>query len=145
MPVITSPGVVKALVTAYLALDRGKAAAAMSIGYSKNYAQNGNCALLFDRPDVMAEIDRQEIELIKETGYTLEQCQYEYDQARRHAIGLKQPSAEVSAITGKARLHGHDKDNDIGRADAPSYTAEELAAGMEHAKAITKPKLRTGA
>lgn len=125
MPTITNPGVIKALVAAYLVLDRDKAAAAIKIGYSKNYAINGDCSKLFDRADVLAEIDKQEVELIAKTGYTQEQCQYEYDQARRHAITLKQPSAEVSAITGKARLHGHDKDNAMHNADNPSQLSQD--------------------
>lgn len=88
----------------------------MKIGYSKNYAQNGNCGLLFERDDVLAEIDRQEVELIKKTGYSKEQAQYEYEQARKLAMKINQPSAAATNILGKARLHGLDHDAGPGAA-----------------------------
>lgn len=109
MPTITNPGMIKALVTAFLLNDRDKGNAGLAVGYSASYVRNGNCAKLWDRSDVKAELKRQEIELIKKTGYTKEEAQHELEEARELAMRLNQPSAAVSASNTKMRLHGYDQ------------------------------------
>ncbi len=49
--------------------------------------------------------------MIKKTGYSPEQAQYEYEQVRRGSMIVKQFPAANQAILGKSRLHGFDKDN----------------------------------
>jgi len=56
----------------------------------------------------------RQAQLAQKTGFTIEQAQLEYEEARQHAIKLKKPAAETSAIVGKCRLYGFDKDNAIG-------------------------------
>ncbi len=59
---------------------------------------------------LMDEIDRRKAELSAETGYTVEQAQKEYEEARELAMRINQPAAAAGAVTGKARLFGMDKD-----------------------------------
>ena len=49
-------------------------------------------------------------ELEQQTGYSIEQAQQEYEQARALAMEIRQPAAAATAVTGKARLFGFDKD-----------------------------------
>lgn len=48
--------------------------------------------------------------LAEKTGFTIEQAQTEYEEARTLGKACNQPAAMVSATTGKARLYGMDKD-----------------------------------
>ena len=48
---------------------------------------------------------------IARTGYTVQQAQDEYEQARQLAMKIDQPAAASTAVTGKARLFGFDKDS----------------------------------
>ncbi len=48
------------------------------------------------------------------TGYSIEQAQKEYEEARALAMRIRQPAAAATAVTGKARLFGFDKDANIG-------------------------------
>ncbi len=109
MPTVTNPGVIGAMVQAFLTNGMDKGQAGLSVGYSQSYVKNGNCAKLWDRPDVKIELKRQQLELIKKTGYTKEQAQYELEEARLLAISINQPSAAVSAINTNMRLHGMDQ------------------------------------
>ncbi|HDZ86525.1 hypothetical protein LCGC14_1207890 [marine sediment metagenome] len=109
MPTITNPGVIRALVTAYLLKDRNKAEACLEVGYSYNYAKNGDSALLFERDDVKAEIKKQEVALLKKTGLTKEDFAYDLEEAKRLGMKINQPSAAVSAINTNMRLHGMDQ------------------------------------
>ncbi len=106
---INNPGVIPALVTAYLVNNRNKALAAIEIGYSQTYAKNGDCALLFERDDVKAELRRQEVELIKITGYSKEQAHQDLMDDRQLARDQKQPSAAISADSQLIRLYGMDQ------------------------------------
>lgn len=109
MPTITNPGVIKALVRAFMLNNRDEGAAMREIGYTNGYSTNGHCAKLFARSDVKAELKRQEIELIKKTGYSKAEAQHELEQARELAMQINQPSAAVSASNTKMRLHGMDQ------------------------------------
>ena len=83
--------------------------ALLSVGYSDNYANNTGLKL-FDNDRVLEAMRRLSAVAVVRTGYSIEQCQAEYEQARIQAIQTRQPAAAVAAITGKARLHGMDKD-----------------------------------
>lgn len=109
MPTITNIGVIPALVNAYLINGRDKSTALTDIGYKQTYARSTKGMKLFDRGDVIAEVRAQELALIAKTGYTKEQAQLELEQARELAGRLNQPSACVSAVTAKMRLHGMDQ------------------------------------
>ena len=86
-----------------------KVEALLTMGYSTTYANHVGLKL-FDNDKVKRAINRIQAVVIAVTGYSVEQSQAEFEQARVLAMALKQPAAAVSAITGKARLHGMDKD-----------------------------------
>ena len=109
MPTITNPGVIKALATAFILNGRDKGAAMQKIGYSVGYSTTGNSTKLFKREDVIAELRRQEIELLKKTGLTKEDFAFDLEEAKRLGMKIKQPSAAVSAINTNMRLHGMDQ------------------------------------
>lgn len=60
--------------------------------------------------NLTVEISRRKAELAAETGYTVAQAQKEYEEARLLAMWIGQPAAASTAVTGKARLFGMDKD-----------------------------------
>lgn len=78
-------------------------------GYSDNCARQTARRLLTINY-VKQGIAKKQAELIKKTGYSIEQAQLEYEQARVLAMTINQPAAASTAITGKARLYGMDKD-----------------------------------
>ncbi len=94
------------------------------------------------KPHLMQEIAQRKAQLAAETGYTVAQCENEYDEVRKLALQLKQPAAAATAITGKARLYGMDKDANIGektviiiapRAPKPVESAVIDTKGAENA------------
>ena len=80
-------------------------------------------------------------ELSAETGYTVHQCQQEYEQARQRAVELKQVAAEISAITGKARLYGMDKDVHVNTDQPDTIDNADLDRIRDMAKAATRLRL----
>lgn len=72
---------------------------------------------LVRKGEIKQAIDEHRAKLAEEVGYTVAQALKEYEEARTHAQQLNQPSAEVSAVTGKARLFGFDKDAGSGTTD----------------------------
>ena len=136
----------RAIATEYYTNGFKKVEALLSVGYSDTYANNAGLKL-FDNERVIEAMNRLSTVAVIQTGYTLEQCQSEYEQVKQLAIKEKQYSTAATCITGKARLHGFDKDNDVGKAEAPTYTPEELAAAAKIAAELTKPvlKAKTGA
>lgn len=109
MPTITNPGVIEALITAYLSNGLLKSNAMLSIGYAEGYANTGNCTKLFERSDVLVELRTQRLELARKTGFTKEQASVDLDEDRQLARELKQPSVGVSATSAKIRLYGMDQ------------------------------------
>jgi len=98
---------------------------------------------LLTNVDIKAEITRQMAIASGEARYSLELCQLEYEQARQHAQSQRSASAEVSAITGKARLYGYDKDSSADRdSKTQPLTAAQRILLQEQAKALTGPKLK---
>lgn len=134
MPTITNPGVIQALVTAYLISGCNEAAAGIEVGYSENYVYNGEYSKLFERADVLGEIAKQRLELIAKTGYTKEQAHAELDENRRLALDLKQPSAATQASTAKIRLYGMDQADS--RQDAVVIVIRPPAAALNNAKSV---------
>ena len=119
-----------------------KVEALLSVGYSTKYANNVGLKL-FDNELVLRAIAKIQAVAVVITGYSIEQSQQEYEQARLLAMSLKQPAAAVSAVTGKARLHGLDKDNQQQKLEAPtplddSYR-KELCKENARATAATMP------
>lgn len=82
-------------------------------------------------------ITKRRAEIQAETGYSVIQAQKEYEEARLHAASLKQPSAEVSAVTGKARLFGFDKTVDIKGEEPNQLSNDDLALLRTLARAVT--------
>jgi hypothetical protein len=146
MPDIRDPNTVQAIAIAYIANGRNKEQALVDAGYAESYARTGHCAQLYARTDVKLAIHGQEVKYAEENGYSVAVCQAEYEQARVHAVALNQPSAEVSAITGKARLYGMDKDHEIGSKEAAvPVTAEQTEEYRAMARAAIKLRLSKGA
>ena len=110
MPDVRNQTTVQAIARAYMDCGRNKAKALVKVGYSRTYAYNGNCAKLFAKPVVMEAIRKLEVELAEKHGCTVAQLEVEYDEVRRLALSINQPAAAATAITGKARLYGMDKD-----------------------------------
>ncbi len=109
MPTITNPGVISALVTAYLCNGMDKGLAALSVGYAQSTVRSANHTKLWERGDVKTELKKQQLDLIKKTGFTKEQAHRELDENRQLALELKQPSAATQASTAKIRLYGMDQ------------------------------------
>lgn len=114
MPSIKDQPTIIALAKEYCSNGRNKTEAMVTIGYSRHYADGGRGqGMVYGNDRVKAAIAEVDAGNAAEAGYTVEQCQKEYEQARQLGISLNQPSAVVSAVTGKARLYGFDKDNQV--------------------------------
>lgn len=109
MPTITNPGVIPALVTAYLVNDCNQSKAGMAIGYTEGYVYNGEYSKLWDRDDVIAELKRQRLELIAKTGFTKEDAHAQIDEDRAYARSKGQAAAAVTSTGQKVRLYGMDQ------------------------------------
>lgn len=109
MPTITNPGVIEAVVTAYLLNDCNEALAGIAVGYKRTYVYNGEYSKLFERQDVIAEIKRQRLELVKKTGFTKENAHVQLDEDREFARKMGQAGAAVSSTNTKMRLYGMDQ------------------------------------
>ena len=123
-----------AIAAEYYTNGFNKIEALLSVGYSDTYAKNTGLKL-FVNDRVVEAMRRLSAVAIATTGYSIEQAQAEYEQARIQAIRQKQPSAAVSAITGKARLHGFDKD---ASADKPEQAMELSKADIATLQAMSK-------
>lgn len=82
-------------------------------GYSKIGA-DGNAHRLIVKDRIRQAIAKKQMVLAKKQGYSVEQAQIEYEEARALAMKINQPAAAATAVTGKARLFGFDKDANIG-------------------------------
>ena len=140
MPKISDINTVNEIARHYVSNGHNKVQALLSAGYSNKYA-NERGLRLFNDARLCKAIASLEAESAQIAGYTIDQCQREYEEARQRSILLKQPSAEISAITGKARLYGMDKDNSAAlkdTTDLSKYTDAELEQIRRQAIAITK-------
>ena len=91
-----------------------KVLALLTLGYSKTYASSKTGLQIYDKPNVKAALLKIKNAGLAKTGYSIEQAQQEYEQARVLAMDIRQPAAASTAVTGKARLFGFDKDSNIG-------------------------------
>ena len=128
-----------AIAAEYYTNGFNKIAALLSAGYSDTYANNVGLKL-FDNDRVVEAMRRLSAVAIVKTGYSIEQAQAEYEQARVQAIHLKQPAAAVSALTGKARLHSLDISVSTGEAPKP-LSKEDLATLRKMARAVSESEL----
>jgi hypothetical protein len=77
---------------------------------------------------VKAAIDAIDDKHAAKAEYTVEQCQKEYEEIRQAAIAAGQLSAAATAVTGKARLYGMDKQTQVTEHVEPEPTADEAEA-----------------
>ena len=128
------------LASAYLTNGFNKAAAMREAGYSDGYARcKGTKVFAHER--VQAAIARLQALGQLKTGYSISLCEDEYEKARELAMKINQPAAAVSAITGKARLYGFDKDGTASREEPVDIPKELLEQLKKEAIEDTKPKL----
>ena len=113
-----------------------KSVALITVGYSENYATH-NGLKLFDNDRVKTAIAKIQAKAAEKAGYSIEQAQNEYEQARLLAMKMNQPAAAATAITGKARLHGYDKD--AGTKDTVAVVNVVNYAGSAGVKPPAKP------
>ncbi len=113
MPNRLSNEKVTAIAAEYCTNGFMKVAAMISLGYSKSYANSKTGLRIYDNDRVKIAISRIQAVAIAKTGYTVEQAQLEYEEARVLAMACRQPAAAATAVTGKARLFGFDKDANI--------------------------------
>ena len=90
-------------------IDLNATQAALRAGYCANSARQIGCENL-TKPNIRQEIFKKQVKLAEKTGYSVAQAQVEYEEARQLALTTKQAGAASAAVTGKARLHGFDKD-----------------------------------
>lgn len=81
----------------------------LAVGYSQSYASTLGHKL-YKNIKVIKAISQIKAKLAEKIGYSVEQAQREYEEARLLAMKVNQPAAASTAVTGKARLYGMDKD-----------------------------------
>jgi len=86
-----------------------KGDAAKKAGFKGKWP-NSTARDLLHIPAISARIDQLLIEFAAEQQYTRAQALEELEQARKHAVAQKQPSAEVMAVRGKAKICGFERD-----------------------------------
>ena len=97
----------------------------LSVGYSKTYARSGLGHRIYADIRVKRAIARIDAKMEARSEYDVDQCDKQYSDIIALAIKLKQPSAAVSAITGRARLRGWDKQTHITEEMAQDITPEQ--------------------
>lgn len=102
---------------------------------------SAHAARLIVKDSVQRELRRLEAMTVVRGDYDVDACDEQYSDIIDLAIDLKQPSAAVSAITGRARLRGWDKDHVV-KDDAPEPLSDtELAIARDQAQRVTRLKL----
>ncbi len=109
MPTITNQGVLKAVATGFLTNNLDMGAGLRAAGYKDSYSKSAKGLRLYDRPDLIAEIQAQRVELAKKTGFTKENAHVQLDEDRTFARQMKQAAAAVSSTNAKMRLYGMDQ------------------------------------
>ena len=124
MPDINNPALVKDLARVYCTNGRNKTQALIEAGYSVSYARNNKGLQIYHRKTVIDAITAYEAKIAVDTKFTVAIAEQEYDEARLIAQTQGNPTAMISATTGKARLYGYDKDNDMGTTDQQQELTE---------------------
>lgn len=88
-------------------IDHNATQAAIRAGYSKDTAQRIGSENL-SKPLIKEAIDKQQEEHAERCNVTIDSLTNEFEEVRRAAMQELQLSAAVSAIMGKAKLHGFD-------------------------------------
>lgn len=78
-------------------------------GKSNPKTMNEKASKFFAQSKIQARVDVIRAELQQRHNVTLDSLTIEYNEAKQRAIGLEQTTAEISAINGKAKIHGFDK------------------------------------
>ena len=112
--------------------------AARRAGYKTNICKHEG-HMNTTKQHLMQEISRRKAELSAETGYTVAQAQKEYEEARLLAMRIEQPAAASTAVTGKARLFGMDKDAGD-KDEVPVLSPAEFEAARAAAEAVMRTK-----
>jgi len=141
MPDIRHPETVKAIARELIANGHNQEQALLTVGYGKCTARNGKGAQICADKRVKDALREEEARLVKRSDYTIDNCDADYERVLDLSIELKQPSAAVSAITGRARLRGWDKDHQVTEQPATVLTPEELEAAQEAARGVIKLKV----
>ncbi len=129
------------IAAAYMTNGFKKVEALLSIGYSDTYANNVGLKL-FDNDRVKQAIAKIQAQATVEVGFSVTQAQQEYEDARVLSMSINQPSAAVSAVSGKAKLYGLINDSPAVSSDEASpLSDQQRTAAMAAAKAATGPKL----
>jgi len=129
----------EAVASAYLTNGFNGIEAVKSGGYTLNYARRRHHDII-NHELVQQAIAKMQLIGANKTAYSIKECEEEYEKARMLAMSIKQPSAAVSAITGKARLYGFDKDATASREEPIEIPKELLDQLKKEAKAMTDPK-----
>ena len=94
-------------------IELGNASEAYRQSYNATNAKtatiNRSATELLDNPMVTARIEELQEKAQQRHDVTLDTLTAEYDEAKAFAKELEQPSAVISAINGKAKIHGFDK------------------------------------
>lgn len=112
MPNIKDKSTVEAIARAFCGeCKRNKERTLALIGYKPAYYKSGRAVqVVYGNKRVKAAIARIDAKTTARSEYNIDKCDDQYSDIISLAIQLNQPSAAVSAITGRARLRGWDKD-----------------------------------
>lgn len=139
MPSINDLNTVKAIAREYIANERNKEQALLTVGYKPSYARSKGMKL-YANPRLTKEIARLDAKSAEKSEFKLEDMRQQYQEDRLFAIKCNSASAAVSASTGLARTYGWDKDNDLG-----AETRKELDDTKQaEANRIANIRLREG-
>ncbi len=141
MPSIKDDSTVEAIAREFTSNGRNAELALKAVGYTDNYAEHRSKCVLSNVvvKQAIASIDARNSE---KNEWTVERSQQLLLESRAHAVGLRQPSAEISAVIAINRLYGMDKDAGISGKDMPKpITASDLALLRSMARAITDREL----
>lgn len=103
---------------------------------------NVNASRLLTNDSIRSELSRLEAMTVVRGEYTVDACDKEYSDIIALAIQLKQPSAAVSAITGRARLRGWDKDTQVNTEEPTDLNSDEATLYKEMAQQAIRNRLK---
>lgn len=145
MPSIKDKSTVEAIAREFCSNGRNKRKALKAVGYSDKYAEHRTDKVL-SNVGVKQAIARIDAKTAARSEYSIDKCDDQYSDIISLAIQLNQPSAAVSAITGRARLRGWDKDAGVKDTAPEPISAEQaeeyrLMAQAGIADGLKGPKL----
>lgn len=141
MPDVREESTIEAIARAFTSNGRKQEQAMVDVGYTPAYA-NSYCGKMWENPRLRAAIARIDDKTVARTEYDIDACDKEYSQIIALAIQLNQPSAAVSAITGRARLRGWDKDTHVTTEQPTDLTPAEEEVYREMAQARIRAKIK---